>query len=349
MCPSEEDRLVRAFAGEAIGVRYALDQILREPGDERHGAIRRKLDAMSFDDTNPDYRNFLSAGIWPDEATALEVYRKDQLVLELDGRLAEHRLAALLDQAGIDRPPPYDLPECQDLEVDDEQLVNLAEFGGRVGPFTRAGHSFLLMLPLPEPVSEFWLSRALRKHQACHADVRVRLDPFLHGPTDEFSFLELRAWWHGPSLDWDHIGGLSEVIRCQAGPDALSHGSIGRTDLAWVPREDGVHFLCEELPKHELIGRRAGRYFHAIYRPEESQFLHLDGALRLYSAEEYELRWATTVDRAGKAGTRMKVVRLDGEIERETFCDLLQTFFYWNRDLTAYVTGALGHDAWHAG
>src|SRR5450755_803364 len=54
------------------------------------------------------------------------------------------------------------------------------------------------------------------------------------------------------------------------------------TEFCWTRRDDGIHFVCEELPPKERIEFVGARYLHAIYAPSSQSITHFDGALRIY-------------------------------------------------------------------
>jgi len=109
------------------------------------------------------------------------------------------------------------------------------------------------------------------------------------------------------------------------------------TDIVWSPRGKEVHFICEEIPTHESINVRGSRYFHAIYVPEKEKFIHMDGAVRYFKTDEWDLRKDSHVRQIGKIGKRVKIFKLEGDLPIEFFCDLVQSFFYWNADIHRYL------------
>jgi hypothetical protein len=108
------------------------------------------------------------------------------------------------------------------------------------------------------------------------------------------------------------------------------------TEFVWEPKDDGIHFVCEELPSARCVDYRAARYLHAIYDPGKRSIIHFDGALRIYTAPQLEDRRKQHLKNAGKAGIRTKVFRIHRPIDREAFSLIAQAFFVWNRDLATY-------------
>ena len=130
-------------------------------------------------------------------------------------------------------------------------------------------------------------------------------------------------------VNWDGISRLKELHDGQMRTD--NPGENGKlTEFLWEPRDDGIHFVCEELPSARCVDYRGARYLHAIYDPGKRSVIHFDGALRIYTALQLEERRKRHLRHAGKAGIRMKVFRTDQLIDRETFSLSAQAFFVWN-------------------
>lgn len=136
---------------------------------------------------------------------------------------------------------------------------------------------------------------------------------------------------YGRAVNWDGIAKLKEPHHGRM----MSDGPAERfelTEFCWDPRDDGVHFTCEALLALDRIGFEAARYLHAIYDPGTATITHLDGALRIYSAPQLEERLAVGhLRKAGKAGVRRKIFRIDEPVGRDAFSLISQAFFVWKR------------------
>ena len=249
--------------------------------------------------------------------------------------IAEYRIRSLYDDSASERPRPYDVSALEDLEVDSDNLVPLAEFRFNGSAIRRNGHAFQLMSTTPAPNSTYWLLLA------CHAEplrgsVRVRLDPLLHGPAGSFPSVRYRMLGYGnEKLDWRRIANLTKLEHGRWWPDNIDQWSA-RTDWVWEPRGPEIHFRCEEIPSHEQARKKPSRYLHAIYRPSANSIIHLDGAVRIYSPAELQDRHSKKLHEAGKMGLREKVFAVDAALSREVFSVVAQTFFVWNNDVVRY-------------
>jgi hypothetical protein len=244
------------------------------------------------------------------------------------------RLAAITSDHTTGAPPPYDHPALDGIAVDDEGLVPLQAFELNGDALCVNGHSFFMVPPVPGSNASYWLlQHACRRGLA--DSVRVRLDPLLHGPSNELSGRSYRMDVYGRPLDWDRIRQLRTPDHGRWIPGKMSRRFLS-TEYAWIPHDDEVDFLCEELPVPDKVTDRGSRYLHAVYGKRNHQMTHLDGAIRIYSREELDVRATTHVRNSGKAGTRVKVFRTDQPIAPDLLGDLAQAFFTWNYDVARY-------------
>src|SRR4051812_16449138 len=65
-------------------------------------------------------------------------------------------------------------------------------------------HSFFVMPPVPGSNAAYWLLEQLQRHEL-EDTVRVRLDPWLHGPAADLRGSFYRAMVWAKPLDWDRI------------------------------------------------------------------------------------------------------------------------------------------------
>ena len=274
-----------------------------------------------------DYEfQFFNAGA-EDRDRAARTWIAERLVDEGISRL---RFATLREDSTQPRPRPYEAQPLADLPVDTDGLVSLSHFSFDGSRLLRNGHAFLPLSTTGAANSTYWLLNVI--YEEGLADVtRIRLDPFLTGPAEDFPAVSYKMLVYGRPLDWDRVESLKQPEHGRWTPDSLSHGQI--TDHAWVPRDREVHFVCEEVPK---TVSEAARYLHAIYRVESRDLVHLDGALRLYSADGLRSRLAQHVRNAGKSGERHKVFRIDEAIGRDSLSSVAQAFFIWNYDVRNY-------------
>ncbi len=176
--------------------------------------------------------------------------------------------------------------------------------------------------------------------------IKVRLDPLIHEPAHSFNPMEFRMQVYGTSFDWNRLKSLKKIEQTEFLPELRSGSDILKTEIAWKPSDEEIHFTCEELPKMNLIKERGSRYFHAIFQKDTGIIKHCDGAIRYYTEDDYNKRLkehikANAVTRMGK---RVKVFQIDIPKEQQAFepvthqhfLNLVTSFFIWNHDILKY-------------
>ncbi|PKM79583.1 MAG: hypothetical protein CVU89_17455 [Firmicutes bacterium HGW-Firmicutes-14] len=236
-------------------------------------------------------------------------------------------------------PPPYDHHDLEGVRFDKNYLVDLAELEINFARLKRGNSVFHVLPSLPQRNSMYWAIPNLIKLRNS-AQVSVRLDPFMVQPIEGYKEVCYKMLVYGVPLDWDDIANLSEARHARWMPHPLNTSGVKFTDVVWVPRSDGVHFICEEVPDAEWAAKRGSRYVHAIYDPSSADFNHVDGAIRYYLDSELIERHSFHVRNGGKCGIRVKVFQIDGEIARDTWCDLVVSYFVWNEDVRNYFSTA---------
>jgi len=249
------------------------------------------------------------------------------------------RLTCLANPGPKQASLPYSNSLLNGLEIDDEYLVRGANLRYNGASFEVNGHSYVTCLVNQNFNSTYWLQQAFFETGIAE-HIRVRLDPYLWGRADSFPTMMYRMIVYAKPLNWAGIARLKEPHHGQMRPDSPGD-SVALTEFCWTPRDDGIHFVCEELPQRQLIDVQASRYLHAIFDPIAGKISHLDGALRIYTEGEMDARLVCHLRNAGKAGTRVKVFRIDAPIDKEAFSLVAQAFFVWNYDLATYFRETL--------
>lgn len=336
------DGLLEVVSVSFLGARYALEDIGRDAGDPARGAFDAALSAVPADDleewlTCPE-RAWLarSADGRLDEGRA----RLEVLIAAVGDRLYARRTAALCQPGG--RPPPYHHPALSDVVPDDDGLVPLNTFKASPGGLRRGGFVFNLAVPLRAENSGYPYRQALiGLRSACH--IHVRPDPLMVAPEQGHRSMEQRMLVFGRGLDWDRLAVLEREETARWLPDESTSSDCAFTDLVWCRRGAEVHFECEEVPRR--ADQRPARYFHAIYSPAAAVFRHADAAVRFYTPSELAVRDRQHLKDLGKVGRRVKLFRLDGDLDRADWTTVLASAFVWNNDIRRYVCMERDFDA----
>jgi hypothetical protein len=267
------------------------------------------------------------------------VWFTERLLIE---EAARRRLRSLAEVTPPAKAMPYSADCLRDVSVDNEFMVRLADFEYNGSTLAANGFSFTVCPTNTAPNSTYWLLQSFYQ-QGVAEHMSVRLDPFLWGPCDSFPQMMYKMLVYAKPLNWDGIAQLREQHHGQMRPDRVGDRSE-RTEFCWDPRNDGVHFTCEELPSKERIDFEGARYLHAIYNPGSGSITHFDGALRIYTPEQLEDRQKGHLRNAGKVGLRRKIFRIDQPLDREAFSLITQAFFIWNDDIATYFRETLSRN-----
>jgi hypothetical protein len=332
------EEVVQFFAANPLPAMWSLPDVLRDPNHQNFYKVNAALDAIDSDavDTFQGgdqfffYENRFPGD--PDRGARVGV-----LVNALDEEVLRRRNEILTRVNQTEPPPPYQHPALNGITINENYLVRLTDFDTSRRFLSRNGWAFHVVPTLPSLNSSYWFMNELYEPSLAEL-ARIRLDPFMIQSAQGYAPMEYKMRVYGVALDWTQIAALREPLHLQfmQDPQSLGRSDIALTDVVWSQREDGVHFICEELPTVEARESRSSRYFHSIYDPHDECFVHADGALRFYRVDELAKRNLTHVRNAGKAGTRVKVFQLDGAINRDAWCSVVSSFFVWNEDVMGY-------------
>ena len=334
---SNIDPLFVFLASDPVGLLFTIPEISNDKLHPLHNVL-----LMALEEVEPEFvqlimedSHFCSLNNGMNFDDFEREARIECLRRIFDEKILVQRCAELVTQSGKERPAPYNHEVLIDVQVDEDYLVPLTSFSNKYGPLRRNGYAFGVVPPVPSVNSAYWFMEVLRRPGICEK-ASVRLDPFLNREDKDFPDMVYRAWWYGLPMNWERIKSLTQEEHRRAGPDELTRRDILYTDLVWSPRGNEVHFICEEIPTDNSLSIRGSRYFHAIYNPNEEVFIHIDGAVRFFTKDEWIKRKDAHVRDIGKIGKRVKIFKLEGLFSKEVFTALLPSFFVWNMDIYQY-------------
>ena len=334
-----DDVLVDWVARDPTQPRWALEEVWRDPGHPLFVAFERALksvpeDAIERRLADPIGRWFLPGR----DPTAARRQVQFGLACEaIEATIFDRRVRGLCGLDGQEPPLPYPHAALDGLVPDGECLVPISGFQSNTPGFSRRGFVFHVPPTLRQANSSYWLALQLQRLPP-ERGTRIRLDPFIVCAEASYRPACYKMMTYGQPLDWERLASLRVEEHAEWAPDTFTTaGDVACTQASWTPRSDGMHFKCEELPSGAAA--RPARYAHAIYNPASAAFSHADFAMRYYSESELSQRSRSHVRKAGKAGTRVKIARIDGHQPRDEWCDLVVSFFVWNQDIQDYFHG----------
>ena len=124
---------------------------------------------------------------------------------------------------------PYAADCLRGVEVDDECMVRLRDFGYNNSTLSTNGFSFIVCPTNEAHNSTYWLVRSFYEHGVAD-HVSVRLDPFLWGPCDAFPQMMYKMLVYAKRLNWDGSGSSGSKLMGKCEPTsrgvAANHGIL---------------------------------------------------------------------------------------------------------------------------
>lgn len=150
-------------------------------------------------------------------------------------------------------------------------------------------------------------------------------------------------WFGAPfqreRLDNRYDRGVTAFVRSQPSPFDFFFGTLVRTEVFRSVDGDIKSFEMEELNDvSEARGEYVlNRYVHAERDMRRGIFRHFDGAVKVYLKEQYAERIQCGRTLPDKTSfKKIKVFRIDGEIDADTWVDLTLRFFRGNELVLEY-------------
>jgi len=211
-------------------------------------------------------------------------------------------------------------------------------------------HQFLRRYFTASPNMPFL--NALFEYHKAHRNQRVAvaIDHLRLMPKELFRQLIERSRSFGPPLAIESVDDPNAVGLTVYTPEPHLiplHG-IERTEFYWS-YSDGLKtfeveavYSLDYLPdtSEELI---LTRYVHSIRDTQAHAFIHLDGAVKIYRRNQYAQRHATMMPNEFKAWKKIKVFRIDADVERgqaisdNEWSRLIGLFFQENTLVAEYL------------
>lgn len=262
-----------------------------------------------------------------------------------------------------------ELHEELGIEADDEMLVSLSdprlELKRRAiivdGTMAIFPHQFMRRYYTSNFVD---LPVMLAHIQKAGHDVSIRIDPLRKTEVENYTKEGLfeADYWHGPPFS-------KELLENPYKDEKTRHRSFGVINMSYDARytvfrtkmmdkvkglrEFSIEEYCPlELPSGDISSAWGNKYYiqkfgHLVYDQKTGKFDHVDGAVRVFVADEYEnhfnaIQRGSDIDE--KAGVRHKlflVKRRPGEpgFDLEAAQALLTEWFRYNPHIEEYFTG----------
>lgn len=186
----------------------------------------------------------------------------------------------------------------------------------------------------------YFLDEFIGQNNKQEINLRISLDRDIIGYAPSYKEqMELEFWW-GPKYN-DNIDEIPpEVTHYECNERQKLFSGILGTQFWWKKDEQGMTLELEEIRDKPSLGvsneKYGCRYIHSIYNSENSEFVHFDGAIRMYDEEDIMERWEKPINKAGKNTTYTKLFRIDGKLSLANWKSLSTNYFQDNPLLYEY-------------
>ncbi len=147
--------------------------------------------------------------------------------------------------------------------------------------------------------------------------------------------------WFGPNFDVNKLDdkysvGVTVKKRMKPSIFDLSN-DLDRTEFLWQYKDDLKTFEIEEISNAEYKFDKfhINRYIHAERDIRKKLLQHFDGAVKVYT-HEYKKRLESQFPNEYRAPVKIKLFRIDGNIDLEKWIDLISYFFKGNEMILEY-------------
>ena len=159
----------------------------------------------------------------------------------------------------------------------------------------------------------------------------------------------MKAHWYGPPFDLQRLARVLQLRQPQAtvhrrlpGREWIGVIPLDRIEAFWN-RIDGdlIELQLEELVPLETNSGCSliyTRYLHAQWNTHAGSFVHSDGALKLYTPDEYETRFYQCLPQVPRVRKR-KLWRSDAKLPVDVWGTLVGQFYHHNELVYEYLSG----------
>jgi hypothetical protein len=198
------------------------------------------------------------------------------------------------------------------------------------------------------------LVAVIRELHDAGARVGVAINQFHLSPLGTLCATTELDRWFGATYDrtrLDDLRAVGAVMHVRTLDVGHNEKAGLRCEFRWSADDQLKTFEIEELPQPAIIDALGAeavycRYLHAIRDTTRHGFVHVDGAISMYSRVEYERRWHASGDHHESkvwADAKVKIFRADAVgdclIADAAWEALIRTFFRGNELVLEYLSG----------
>ena len=186
----------------------------------------------------------------------------------------------------------------------------------------------------------YFLDQFIKLNDTPDIKIRIALDEDLIGYSSTFNEqFELEYWW-GPKYN-DNINEIPlGVTHYECNERQRLFTGISGTQFWWKSDDENMTLEIEELKDTSTLGvsteKYGCRYIHSIFNKNTYDFIHFDGAIRMYEENKMLQRVEQAINRAGKDTSYTKLFRIDGKLSLSDWKSLTTNYYQDNPLLYEY-------------
>lgn len=195
----------------------------------------------------------------------------------------------------------------------------------------------------------YFIDEFIKLNSNNNITLRIAIDKNLIGFSETYrGVLEFDYWW-GPKFNNDISRIPNEVTRYECNDKQKFFSGVLGTEFWWKTDKNERTLEIEEIREQPSLGidedSYGCRYIHSIYDSNKNEFVHFDGAIRLYLDEQILQRWEVNINKAGKDTTYTKLFRIDGKLELSDWKKLCILYYKGNPLLFEYFEAKEEYDS----
>lgn len=189
-----------------------------------------------------------------------------------------------------------------------------------------------------------FLGRFMRYYQRSNASntFRIAIDHRRIMPKEFYARIVECDTWYGPTFDTNKLDdpnyvGLTVVARNKNSLFEMTC-SLDRTEFFWSHKNGVKTFQVEEIAgdSYTFDQYYFNRYVHSERDISTRAFRHLDGAVKVYLKDSFHKRKETFLPDEYRSYRKVKLWRIDGEVDLDDWIDLTSFFFKCNEMIVEY-------------
>ena len=171
---------------------------------------------------------------------------------------------------------------------------------------------------------------------------RIAIDHQRLMPKEYYSKISEFDTWYGPPFHKDKLDDPNEVglTVVRRNPDSLFNltNKLDRTEFYWSFKNAIKTLQIEEVCSRDYSfdDYYFNKYVHSQRDIDSKITMHLDGSVKVYLKDRYEKRFDSNIPNEDKCHKKIKLWRIDGDIELDEWSELISLFYKGNEMIIEY-------------